>query len=315
MTAPSVSVAAEGRAPTPASASQAIPGAHRRLLTRSRPLVMGILNVTPDSFSDGGIFLDAEAAVRRGIQMAAEGADLIDVGGESTRPGAQGVPVEEELRRILPVVRGLAKAVRLPLSVDTSKAEVARQAIDAGASLINDVTALRGDCAMPGVAANHRAAVILMHMQGSPATMQQRPRYRDVVDDVAGFLLEAAERAMGAGIARSRILLDPGLGFGKTAEHNLVLLRALPRLVSLGFPVVIGPSRKSFIGRVLVAEVSDRLAGTLACAAQAFRCGVRVVRVHEVRPVAQVIRMLEAIDAGRVRVPGKRSPGRECASG
>jgi dihydropteroate synthase len=257
---------------------------------------MGILNVTPDSFSDGGIFLDPDAAVARGRQMAAEGADLIDVGGESTRPGSTAVPLEEELRRVIPVIRRLANAVRVPLSIDTSKAEVAAQALEVGASIVNDVTALRDDPAMATVVAERRAAVILMHMRGTPQTMQRRPRYRDVVQEVAAFLDEAARRAMAAGVARRRILLDPGLGFGKTVEHNLALLRRLPELISLGFSLVIGPSRKSFLGKILDAEIHERLPGTLACLAQAMRSGVHIVRVHDVRPAAQFLRMLSAIN-------------------
>ncbi|MBI2495500.1 MAG: dihydropteroate synthase [Candidatus Omnitrophica bacterium] len=267
-----------------------------RLGAQRRPLVMGVLNVTPDSFSDGGRWLDPGAAVERGIRMEAEGADLIDVGGESTRPGAAPVPVQEELRRTIPVIAGLVRAVRIPLSIDTSKAEVARRAIEAGASLINDVTALRGDPDMGKVAARGRVPIILMHMRGIPRTMQRRPRYGDVVQEVAAFLLRAAEGAQAAGIARSRILLDPGLGFGKTLAHNLALLRGLPRLVSLGFPIALGPSRKSFIGAVLQTDVGDRLAGTLACVAHAQRCGAHIVRVHDVQPAVQLLRMLAAID-------------------
>jgi len=269
----------------------------RRLVYRGRPLVMGVLNVTPDSFSDGGAYRSPGAAVARGVQMAEEGADLIDVGGESTRPGAAAVPVGEELRRVLPVVRRLARAVRVPISVDTSKAEVAQAALGAGAAIVNDVTALQGDAQMASVVAQSRAAIILMHMQGTPRTMQRRPRYRDVVREVAAFLLEAAERAQRAGIARARILLDPGLGFGKTVRHNLALMGALRHFVSLGFPVVVGPSRKSFIGRTLDApEVDGRLAGTLACVAQAYASGAHVVRVHDVQPTVQLIRMLKAIE-------------------
>jgi len=230
------------------------------MIYRGRPLVMGVLNVTPDSFSDGGAFLDPDAAVERSVQMAAEGADLIDIGGESTRPGSLGISPEEELRRVLPVVRRVAKRVRLPLSIDTSKAEVADRALDAGAAIVNDVTALRGDPQMARVAARHRAAVILMHMRGTPRTMQKAPRYRDVARAVTEELLAQATQAQAAGIARPRILLDPGLGFGKTVLHNLRLLGALEEFVSLGFPVVIGPSRKSFIGHLLQAEVNPAIA-------------------------------------------------------
>ena len=256
---------------------------------------MGILNVTPDSFSDGGRFLDPANAARRGIEMAEEGADLIDVGGESTRPEAARILVDEELRRVLPVIERLAAAVRIPISIDTSKAEVAARALEAGASVVNDVTALRGDPKMSSVIARARASVILMHMAGTPQTMQRHPSYRNVVTEVAGFLSHAAAQAQQAGIARSRILIDPGLGFGKTAAHNLALMRALRRFVALGFPVVVGPSRKSFIGQTLDADVDDRLPGTLACVAQAYVCGVQVVRVHDVKPTVQLLQMLDAI--------------------
>jgi dihydropteroate synthase len=257
---------------------------------------MGVVNVTPDSFSDGGKFLDSEAAFRHGLQLVEEGADLLDVGGESTRPGAAGISLNEELLRVLPVVQRLAKAARVPISIDTSKAEVARRALDAGATIVNDVTALRGDPAMASVIARSRASVILMHMRGSPRTMQRQPRYRNVTEDVAVFLADAARVAIAAGIDRRRILIDPGLGFGKTVTHNLALMRSLPQLASLGFPVVVGPSRKSFIGKTLDVDVADRLAGTLACVAFAQRCGARIVRVHDVRPAAQLLRMLEAIE-------------------
>ena len=273
-----------------------IPARPLRLGVQRPPLVMGVLNVTPDSFSDGGRWLDPGAAIERGIHMEAEGADLVDIGGESSRPGAAPVPAEEELRRTIPVIAGLVRAVRIPLSIDTSKAEVARRAIDAGASLVNDVTALRGDPDMGKVVARGHVPIILMHMRGTPQTMQRRPRYRDVVQEVATFLSRAAERAQAAGIARSRILLDPGLGFGKTLAHNLALLRGLPSLIRLGFPVVVGPSRKSFIGALLQADIGERLAGTLACVAYAQRCGAHIVRVHDVRETAQLLRMLEAID-------------------
>ena len=257
---------------------------------------MGVLNVTPDSFSDGGRFLDPDTAFSRGVQMAEEGADLIDVGGESTRPDSQNVPLEEELRRVLPVITRLAKAVRVPISIDTSKAEVARRALEAGAAIVNDVTAFRGDPQMSSVAARQGAAVILTHMRGTPRTMQRAPRYHDVMSGVSTFLADAARRTEQAGIDRARILVDPGLGFGKTARHNLTLMRHLDRVVLLGFPVVVGPSRKSFIGKTLNVEPEDRLVGTLACIAYAQRCGVHIVRVHDVRPAVQLIRMLDAIE-------------------
>lgn len=273
-----------------------IPCAGRRLRYQGRALVMGILNVTPDSFSDGGTYASVEAAVARGLAMASEGADCIDVGGESTRPGSDRVSLEEELRRVLPVITRLAARLRIPLSIDTSKAEVARQALEAGASIVNDVTALRGDAAMARVVARAKAAVILMHMRGTPQSMQRAPRYHHVVREVAAFLVEAAGRAQSAGIGRSRILIDPGLGFGKTPRHNLELMSALQQFVKLGLPVVIGPSRKSFIGATLNAEVHDRLAGTLACVGLAQRAGVHVVRVHDVRPAVQLLQMICAIE-------------------
>jgi len=255
---------------------------------------MGILNVTPDSFSDGRLYQRPAAAVRRGLQMAEDGADLIDVGGESTRPGARAVSLAEELRRVIPVIERLASKLRVPISADTSKAAVAREAIRAGASLINDVTALRGDPGMAEVVAEGRSGLVLMHMQGVPRSMQRRPRYREVVSDVAEFLRASAARAEAAGIARPRILIDPGLGFGKTVAHNLALMRALGDFVGLGYPVVIGPSRKSFIGATLDVSLGERLPGTLACVGAAFAHGVQVVRVHDVRETAQFLRMLEA---------------------
>ena len=272
-----------------------IRGAGRRLISRGRPLVMGILNITPDSFSDGGAFLKPKLAVARAVEIAAEGADLIDVGGESTRPGSLSIPVAEELRRTVPVIRRLAAELAVPISIDTSKAEVAERALDAGASIVNDVTALRGDPQMAAVVGRCRAAVILMHMRGTPRTMQRHPRYHDVVEDVRAFLLRAAEQAQAAGIDRSRILVDPGLGFGKTVAHNLELLRRLSAFQSLGFPIVVGPSRKSFIGKTLRVEMGERLTGTLACVAAAASSGVHIVRVHDVGPTVQLLRMLEAI--------------------
>ena len=270
-----------------------------RLVFRGRLLVMGILNVTPDSFSDGGAFLDTERAVERGVAMAQNGAGLIDVGGESTRPGAAPVPVEEELRRVVPVIRRLAQRLSIPIAVDTSKAAVAEAALDAGASVVNDVTALRGDARMAGIVARSRATVILMHMRGTPLTMQRRPRYTDVVSEVAQFLRGAARQAEASGIAHSRILIDPGLGFGKMPAHNLSLMRHLDRFATLGYPVVVGPSRKSFIGTALGADVDDRLAGTLACVAYAERLAAHVVRVHDVKEALQLVRMLAAIRKAR----------------
>jgi dihydropteroate synthase len=290
------------------------------LTRRHHPLVMGILNVTPDSFSDGGVFLAPEAAVAQALAMEAAGADLIDLGGESTRPGANPVSVQEELHRVLPVLIPLAKRLRIPISVDTTKAEVADAALRAGASLINEITALRGDPAMAGVIARHKAGVILMHMRGSPRTMQQHPRYHDVVGEVRRFLADATARAQAAGVLTSRIVIDPGIGFGKTLRHNLELLRGLPHVLSLGYPVVLGASRKSFIGMVTEAAgdpstphqrslagrsgfrpagLHERLGGSLACVAFAQRLGVHIVRVHDVRETVQCLRVLQAIEKGR----------------
>lgn len=267
-----------------------------RLRAERRPLVMGILNVTPDSFSDGGRFTTPRAALEHGLAMAQAGADVLDVGGESTRPGASPVPLVEELRRVLPVIERLALRLRIPIAVDTTKAEVARRALEAGASLVNDTSALRDDPRMLEMILASDAGVVLMHRVGTPRTMQRRPAYRDVVEEVAVFLSRRAMIACRAGLDASRVLLDPGIGFGKTVAHNLALLQALHRLVALGYPVVVGPSRKSFIGKILEVPVEDRLAGTLACLAAAMRQGVHMVRVHEVGPAVQFLRMLEAID-------------------
>ncbi len=281
-----------------------IPCGRLRLVYRGWPLVMGILNVTPDSFSDGGCFLDPRRAVQHGLTLSRHGADLLDVGGESTRPGAVPVAVDEELARVVPVIQRLASVVQIPIAVDTSKAAVADAALAGGASIVNDVSALRSDPGMAAVVARHRAAVILMHRRGTPSTMQRAPRYRDVVEEVARFLAEAAGRAQEAGIPRSRILIDPGLGFGKTVAHNLSLMRHLDRLISLGYPVVVGPSRKTFIGRTLQAEVHDRLAGTLACVAYAERLGAQLVRVHDVQETAHLLAMLTAIEGARCNGSG-----------
>ena len=266
--------------------------------------LMGIVNVTPDSFSDGGRFLETDAAVAHGLQLIDEGAQIVDVGGESTRPGAEPVGAGEELRRVVPVIeaiadagtdRPIAVATRAQISIDTSKASVARAALDAGATLVNDVTALRGDPQMASVVAESGAECCLMHMLGEPRTMQQEPRYDDVVDDVKAFLLARLEFAVGEGIAEDRVLLDPGIGFGKTVAHNLELLRRLGELVELGRPVAIGTSRKSFLGRVAGApESSQRLAGTLATNVLALERGARVFRVHDVAPAREALAVAAA---------------------
>ena len=266
--------------------------------------LMGIVNVTPDSFSDGGRFFEADAAIAHGLELIGEGAEIVDVGGESTRPGAEPVSAEEELRRVRPVIEGIAAvaaatdrtvAARPQISIDTSKASVARAALDAGATLVNDVTALRGDPQMATLVAESGAECCLMHMLGEPRTMQLQARYDDVVDDVKAFLLQRIEFALGAGIAEDRLLLDPGIGFGKTVAHNLELLRRLDELAELGRPVVIGTSRKSFLGRVAGAsQASQQLAGTLATNVLAFERGARVFRVHDVAPVREALTVAAA---------------------
>jgi dihydropteroate synthase len=248
--------------------------------------IMGVINVTPDSFSDGGRYLAAEAAIAHGLELEAEGAAILDVGGESTRPGADPVPEAEELRRVMPVIEGLIeRGSGAQISIDTSKARVAARALEAGATLVNDVTALRGDPDMAAVVAGAGAECCLMHMLGEPRTMQDDPRYDDVVGDIKAFLGERMAYAVRAGIAEERIMLDPGIGFGKTIEHNLELLRRLGEFLDLGRPVVIGTSRKSFLGRLTGRAEDDRVAATVATNVLAYERGARVFRVHDVAPV------------------------------
>jgi len=266
----------------------------RSLDTATRPLVMGVLNVTPDSFSDGGLYVGAEAAVRRGLEMLAEGADLVDVGGESTRPGAEPVPAAAELDRVLPVVRALAAAGAV-VSLDTAKAEVAAAALEAGAAVVNDVTAL-GDPEMAGVVARSGAGVVLMHMQGTPRTMQDDPHYDDVVAEVAAFLSGRAAAAVAAGIDPGAVCLDPGLGFGKRLEHNLALLAGMPRLAALGFPVLVGASRKRFLAEILgPIPPAERDAATAAAHVLAIAGGASVIRTHNVVVGLQTARVADAI--------------------
>jgi dihydropteroate synthase len=278
-------------------------GDPRRHATRGRgtggalpvtPRLMGVVNVTPDSFSDGGLYLDPERAVAHGEELARAGAAILDVGGESTRPGAERVSVEEELRRVGPVVAGLAGG-EAAISIDTSKAAVAAAALDAGAEVVNDVTALRGDAEMGVLCAERGATVVLMHMLGTPRTMQDEPRYGDVVDEVRSFLAGRVEAAMAAGIAEEKVWLDPGIGFGKTAAHNMELLRRLPELGELGRPLVVGTSRKSFIGRVDGSDAGERLGGTIASSVLAAAEGAEVLRVHDVAEVGQAMAVASAI--------------------
>ena len=266
----------------------------------TRTYVMGVVNVTPDSFSDGGRYLGAEAAIAHGVALVEAGADLLDVGGESTRPGAQPVGVEEELARVVPVIEGLRAHTSVPLSVDTTKAAVAREALRAGAHLINDITGFGSDAELPRVVAEAGAACCLMHIQGTPATMQQAPRYDDLVDEVLAFLEAAVARAVAAGVPRGRILLDPGIGFGKTFDHNLYLLRRLGELRVLGLPLLVGTSRKGFLGKLTGGKpASERLAATLgSVAAVAALGGAEVVRVHDVSEARDALAVADAIRQG-----------------
>lgn len=295
---------------------------HGRVDMRCRTAVMGILNVTPDSFSDGGRYPDTESAVARGVEMVRQGASVVDVGGESTRPGADAVSADEELERVLPVIRGLRRRVSAPISIDTYKERVARKALEEGADMVNDVSALRFDPAMVRLLAQEEVPVVLMHMQGRPRTMQLAPRYGDVVREVAGFLGERVAFAVRNGVAPRGILVDPGIGFGKDPKHNLTLLRRLPALAALGRPVLVGLSRKSFLGRLAgsgaQADVpSDRgpdarLAGSLAGAAAAALAGAHMVRVHDVRETCRALGVADAIRGARAPDapgPGPAAPG------
>jgi dihydropteroate synthase len=255
---------------------------------------MGILNVTPDSFSDGGEFLDAEAAVKRALQMVEQGADIVDVGGESTRPGSDQVSSGEERARVTPVIERLAEETDAPISIDTRKADVARAAIDAGATIVNDVSA-GADPRMFEVVRDSTAGLVLMHMKGDPKTMQEDPQYGDVVAEVKEFLRERAEAAIFAGIQRERLCIDPGIGFGKALEHNLALVRNVDAFLELGLPVLVGPSRKRFIGSILGTEADERVEGTAAAVAWLVGQGANIVRVHDVKEIARVIRVVDAI--------------------
>ena len=263
---------------------------------RQRTYIMGVLNVTPDSFSDGGLYLQPEQAIKHAEEMLAEGADIIDIGGQSSQPGARPVPEEVEQKRVVPVVREVVKRYGALVSVDTYRASIAAAALDVGAVLINDISAMRFDARMAPLIARRNAAVVLMHMQGIPQTMQQAPTYRHVIDDIYRFLSERLHQAVHHGIARQRIVLDPGFGFGKTVRHNLELLRGLGHFRVLGQPLLVGTSRKSFVGHLLQREVWDRLEGTIASVIYAVFRGASMVRVHDVKPVVQAVRLLEALE-------------------
>ncbi len=286
-------------APPPAAAAGAVFRCRRFRLPLDGPaLVVGVLNVTPDSFSDGGRSLDPGVACDRAHAMAAEGAALVEVGGESSRPGAGPVAAAEELRRVLPVIRRLARELPIPIGVDTWKASVAEAALAAGADLVNDITALRHGPALAQAAARAGAGLVLMHMQGTPQTMQRAPAYGDVVEEVGAALAAAAAQAGAAGVAPDGIAVDPGIGFGKTVQHNLELLRRLDALCARGWPVMVGVSRKAFLGTILEVPVEDRLEGTLAAGAAAILKGAALVRVHDVRPMVRVARVLAVIARG-----------------
>ena len=259
---------------------------------------MGVLNVTPDSFSDGGRWFNSDSAIAHGVQMVEQGAGIVDVGGESTRPGAAAVSVEEELQRVLPVVKALAERVDVPVSVDTSRAEVIREAISAGATFINDVRAFSDQQALQAVA-NSDAAICVMHMQGEPRTMQYAPEYRDVVSEVAEFLAERVARCRSKGISADRIVIDPGIGFGKRLEHNLALLSSLDALSELGQPILIGVSRKSLVGAITGRPVHERLPGSLAFATAAALSGASIIRTHDVRETVDAVRVAVALKQSR----------------
>lgn len=265
--------------------------------------IMGVVNVTPDSFSDGGKFLSLESAVAQGRKLAADGADILDIGGESTRPFAEPVPVDVEIERVIPVIEQLAAEISIPISIDTMKAEVARRAIRAGASIINDISALRFDPEIGAVAAEFGTPVVLMHMLGSPKTMQQSPSYTDLIGEISDFLGAAIVRAQNLGISKSNIIIDPGIGFGKTVSHNLLLIRQIQAFAALDAPILVGPSRKSFIRNLLKDEHSDDIppdkpiveTGTQAAVAAAVLCGAHIVRVHDVANTRATIRILDAM--------------------
>jgi dihydropteroate synthase len=265
-------------------------------LDLDRTRIMGVVNVTPDSFSDGGRFLRADTAVEQGLKLVEEGADLVDIGGESTRPGSEPISAEEELARVLPVIRGiLQRAPGAVVSIDTSKAAVAGKALEAGARVINDITALAGDPDMAGLAADSGAGLVLMHMQGKPRDMQKNPAYRDVVAEVGGFLESRAAAALQAGVRPEAIVVDPGIGFGKRLEHNLALIRGLDELRRLGYPLLLGASRKSFLGLITGRELDQRLFATVGAHAVGALLGADIVRVHEVAPVRDAVLVADAV--------------------
>ena len=262
-----------------------------------RTHVMGILNVTPDSFSDGGRYLESGQAIQHGIKLAEDGADFIDIGGESTRPGSEPVPVEEEIRRVLPVLESLVKKINVPISIDTCKSEVADAALQAGAVIVNDISAMTFDENMARVTAKHQASIVLMHTKGTPKTMQMNPSYTNVTEEVKLFLLERIEAARIAGI--EQIIIDPGIGFGKKFEHNIQLLKELQSFLPLGYPLLVGVSRKSFLGAILNLPPEDRMEGTAAAVTAAILNGAHIIRVHEVREMKRIAMVSDALKSGQ----------------
>jgi len=261
-----------------------------------RTLVMGILNVTPDSFSDGGTYFDPDAAVSRGIEMAEQGADIIDVGGESTRPGAEPIDAEEEIRRVVPVIKQLAVRTGIPISIDTYRSQTAAAALDSGASIINDISAMTFDANMKHLAAERKCPIVLMHIKGTPQNMQQNPHYENVIEEIIAWLKARIEEAESAGIDKQAIIIDPGIGFGKTVEHNLEILNKLDRFRALGKPILVGVSRKRMIGEILGGlPVEERLEGTAAAVAISIANGANIVRVHDVKEMARVVKVADAI--------------------
>jgi len=265
-----------------------------------RTHVMGVINVTPDSFSDGGQFFEKERAVEQALQLASDGADLIDIGGESARPYSKGISADEEMSRVIPVIEALKKELGVPISIDTLKAQVAREALRWGASMVNDISALRSDPEMASVVAETGVPVILMHMKGTPADMQVNPTYDDVAAEIIGFLRKAMDQAVSRGVRRDRIIVDPGIGFGKTSDHNLEIIRGLGRFQCLEAPILVGSSRKAFIGRIVEKKVHERDTGTMATVAAAVMNGAHIVRVHNVKQAVETVKVIDAIKRGRV---------------
>lgn len=274
----------------------------QRLVLGERTLIMGVLNVTPDSFSDGGAFFDVNQAVEHALIMQDQGADMIDVGGESTRPGAEPVALEQELERVVPVIMALKERISIPISIDTYKAAVAKKALQAGAHIVNDIGGLGFDPEMAGVVASSGAGLIMMHIKGEPRNMQQNPVYEHVVRDLIGFFQDRIDSARNAGINPKQLVIDPGIGFGKTLVHNYTLIRNLPEFKCLGYPILVGPSRKSFIGKVLNLPVQERLEGTLAAVTACILKGADIVRVHDIKETVRAAHVADLI-------AGKRNPG------